>query len=537
MKPTNLLPIAYLLLALTSCQEKPPFISAIDPKIGMMGDVVSIAGEKFGSERNGSYITIAGKEPTSSAYLEWTDTLIRLRLPESGEAGLIYIHKNGQKSNPVLFSNKANIPEPTQATESGSGPRIDAVKPNSAGIGSLISIQGKNFGASSEEGGVFFTWSAETRNTAAEQATTAIEPFDSGVGYELWSNDEIRVRIPDGAASGNLEVRTAHGNSTPVFFNIIDTPGYKIFKNKRTYTISYSVNIQVQDATTPNTLYLWVPRPVRSSSQPNSFLINRNVEPFVDNYRGTSLYQLKDLTPESNIGINISYAIDVYSIETSISPQSIKQQAESLPASYVQATPLIPSDDQTIKTLAAGIVGKERNPYIKAQKIYEWLIANANVQTEMLFNSAVDALEQKQADSYSATLLFCALSRSQSIPAIPIAGILVDKLRNVKPHYWAEFWIDGSGWVPVDLGLGSGAAPADFNLREDAGTWYFGNMDDQRISFSRGQNLLSHMDPRGRFAVRKPDYALQDFWEEAVGGLESYSSLWSDITITGMYTQ
>jgi transglutaminase-like putative cysteine protease len=104
-------------------------------------------------------------------------------------------------------------------------------------------------------------------------------------------------------------------------------------------------------------------------------------------------------------------------------------------------------------------------------------------------------------------------------------------------HYWAEFWIDSFGWVPLDPALGAGAAPGDFNLRDDHETYYFGNMDNQRVAFSRGQNFLSQMDPRGRIASRPREYALQNLWEEATGGLESYSSLWSDVTITGMYVQ
>jgi hypothetical protein len=45
------------------------------------------------------------------------------------------------------------------------------------------------------------------------------------------------------------------------------------------------------------------------------------------------------------------------------------------------------------------------------------------------------------------------------------------------------------------------------------------------------------MDPQGRVAVRDREYALQNLWEEAAAGLESYSSLWSDITINGVYVQ
>jgi hypothetical protein len=148
----------------------------------------------------------------------------------------------------------------------------------------------------------------------------------------------------------------------------------------------------------------------------------------------------------------------------------------------------------------------------------------------------MEALEQRQFDSYTAALLFCSLARSVYIPAIPVAGVLVNR-GGVLKHYWAEFWIDGFGWVPLDPALGAGIAPEGFNPREDSASWYFGNMDNQRIAFSRGQTLLSQMDPRGRTVTRDREYALQNLWEEAVGGIESYSSLWGDITIIGIYAR
>jgi transglutaminase-like putative cysteine protease len=120
---------------------------------------------------------------------------------------------------------------------------------------------------------------------------------------------------------------------------------------------------------------------------------------------------------------------------------------------------------------------------------------------------------------------------------LPVSGILVNRFLSTTRHYWAEFWIDAFGWIPVDPALGAGIAPANFNLRDNPGAFYFGNTDNQRISFSRGQIDLSQMDPRGRVAGRARDFAMQNLWEEATGGLESYSSLWSDVTITGMYVQ
>jgi hypothetical protein len=371
-----------------------------------------------------------------------------------------------------------------------------------------------------------------------ERSPGEVEVFDAEFGYELWTEREIRVRVPDGAVSGNVEVRTTRGNSQPVFFDISGKPGTKTFRDKRSYTLKFGVDVQIQNAAAPNTLYLWAPKPAVSAAQRNTELLSRSMEPFIENYRGTTLFQLNNLSPKTTVGINMSYKVEVYIQETNIRLQSIRQESGSpMEALFTVPSALIPSQDERIKTMALALVGKERNPYIKAQKIYEWLILEGNIQNTSLNGGAIEAIEEKQADAYMAALLFCSLARAAGIPAIPVSGVLVNRFRSVFRHYWAEFWIDGFGWVPVDPALGAGAAPGGFNLREDRREWYFGNLDNQRITFSRGQTNLSQMESRGRVAVRDRSYALQSLWEEAGGGLESYSSLWGDITITGAYVQ
>ncbi|MDR1466443.1 MAG: IPT/TIG domain-containing protein, partial [Treponema sp.] len=509
--------LVFSIFLLFSCKEKQPLITTIDPKIGNMGDIINIVGENFGSEKGISYITIAGQEPMSSSYLEWSNTFIRVRIPELGNAGLVYVHKDGQKSNPILFSNRDNIPQSSQAVHR-IGPVIDEIRPKSAPIGTLISIRGSGFGVNAEDGGVFFAWSAENSTQIAMKA------MDSGFGDEKWTSEEIRVHIPDGAISGNIEVHTPRGKSLPAYFEITGKPGFKTFKDKRSYTISYSVNVKIQDASAPNIFYVWIPEPTLSASQPNIQLLSRNNDPIAENYRGTSLFQFKDVVSDANIDINLSYIVDVYGVETNINLSGLSRR-NSVPDIFLQESSLLPVDK--VQGLVETIVGREQNPYVKAKKIYDWILDSITIQAEPLYNDVESVLEQKKADSYSASLLFCTLVRGVGVPALPIAGVLVDRFRETVLHYWAEFWIEDFGWVPVDVGLGAGNAPDNFNPPQDVRVWYFGNIDSQRIAFSRGQNLLSPMAPYGRRVIRNPDYALQDFWEEAVGNIQSYSSLWS----------
>ncbi|MDR2103876.1 MAG: IPT/TIG domain-containing protein [Treponema sp.] len=530
----------FLPLLFCSCKEKAPLILSIEPPMGMIGEILTIRGENFGSPGDESYITIGGIPPTGSSYIEWRDDYISLKVPEFGEAGLVYVHRGGEKSNPMLFSNRATLPLPMERDEVGIGPRIFSVNPPSGPIGSLITIKGSGFGSSREESGVFFAWNAESSLAAPAETRDAesIEVFDAEFGYDLWSEREIRVRVPDGAVSGNLEVRTTRGNSQAVFFEITGKSGTKTFKDKWTYTLSYSVDIQTAGTSLPNTLYLWVPHPVTSSSQRNTQLLSRSREPFVDNYRGTTLFQLTDLAPMSRERISQSYLVTVYAIETSIkSPRVRSDTASPIAAVHTQPSNLIPSDDPRVAEQTKILIGREADPYEKARKIYQWLIRDGRIQWGFLSGGITDALEQGQMDPYTASLLFCAMARAAGIPAIPVSGVLVNRSLTASRHYWAEFWLEGFGWVPLDPALGAGAAPPSFILREDRASYYFGNLDNQRIAFSRGQTVLSQMDPRGRLAAHNRDYALQNLWEEAVGGLESYSSLWSDVTISGMYAQ
>jgi len=299
------------------------------------------------------------------------------------------------------------------------------------------------------------------------------------------------------------------------------------------------VDLQVSQAAPPNSLFIWMPQPAVSASQRNARLLARSAEPFVENYRGTSLFQFTNLRPNEKQELSLSYVAEVYAVETSIKSQTpVKLNMPFLAGSvYTLPSILIPADDPKIKAKAAEITGKERNPYGKAQKIYEWLVSSGGIQAGQLKGGAIEALEEKQADSYRTSLLFCALARSAGIPALPVAGVLVNRSRGTTRHYWAEFWLDGFGWIPVDPALGAGAPPPDFNLRGDNGRYYFGSLDNQRIAFSRGERPISQMAPKGRTSLHKRDYSLQSIWEEAVGGIGSYSSLWSDVTITGMYVQ
>ena len=79
---------------------------------------------------------------------------------------------------------------------------------------------------------------------------------------------------------------------------------------------------------------------------------------------------------------------------------------------------------------------------------------------------------------YSA--LFIAMARSVGIPARPVVGFWADPFYG-KLHVWAEFYIEGVGWIPVDPTIGQQSS----SKRE----YYFGNMDNKRLIMSKNFNI------------------------------------------------
>ncbi|MDR1362683.1 MAG: IPT/TIG domain-containing protein [Spirochaetaceae bacterium] len=533
--------ISLLLISIaltTSCGGEKPQISTIDPQFAITGQNLTITGENFGSEQNESFVTIGGVSPTISSYIEWTNTKIILRIPDFGESGLIYVHRQNQKSNPVLFSTLGSMPSPPE-TQTSYAPVIRQIRPASASIGQLIIIQGSGFGNSRNESAVFFNWAAERPHTIPAEASEnqLIEARDYNSAYSTWNEREIHVQVCDGAASGAVQVSTPRGRSNTAVFEVNPKPGIKTIRDKRTYSLSYSVDIQTQNASPPNSIYLNCPVPASTASQLNKEILAGSSKPFVDNHHGIALFRLTDLKTGDNRRISVSYLVDVYNTETTVQPSLINIGAKpSTPNTWTQASAAVPSDNPGIKALAAKFTGEEQNPYLKARSIYKGILEEFTILAEKPDTPIQQTLLEKELNPYTAAILYCALCRAANIPAIPVAGILCAKTGSATPHYWVEFWIDGFGAVPVDITLGAGVADETFKLRDDHETYYFGNIDNQHLIFSYGETNLSQIDARGRVASRELNYALQNIWEEASGNIEAYSSYWSDINITGIYS-
>lgn len=146
----------------------------------------------------------------------------------------------------------------------------------------------------------------------------------------------------------------------------------------------------------------------------------------------------------------------------------------------------------------------------KARAIYDWVCDNMYRDPDTRgcglgdVSTLLDKPGGKCADIHS---VFVALARSAGVPSREVFGIRQGKENEVNitawQHCWAEFYLPGRGWVPVDPGdvrkmmLKKGLSPNDpvpADLREA----YWGKVDPYRLKLSVGRNLTLNPAQKGQ---------------------------------------
>ena len=191
-------------------------------------------------------------------------------------------------------------------------------------------------------------------------------------------------------------------------------------------------------------------------------------------------------------------------------------------AHYLQPATHVIVNDQ-IKSLAASIVGQETNPIRMARKIYDWTLNNVEYwvkDPDRMKASPVGSTEycltKKTGNCTDFHSLFASLAIASGLPTRMVYGsLLKPTLNGVEVdgsyHCWIQFYAPQIGWIPLDVSLaniyGKEFPLSDKNkklvelttatgykgLDRSKVDYYFGNIDDRRVVWSMGRDLM--MDP------------------------------------------
>jgi len=103
------------------------------------------------------------------------------------------------------------------------------------------------------------------------------------------------------------------------------------------------------------------------------------------------------------------------------------------------------------------VVGDETNPYFMARKLYDFLIGRINYQMIGGWDIAPTVIERGTGSCSEYTFSYIALCRAVGIPARYVGALVVrgeDSSVDTAFHRWAEIYLPGIGWIPVDVNAG-----------------------------------------------------------------------------------
>ncbi len=507
------------LLFLTRSVLRKPVLAEIAPSVGAPGDVLILRGQNFGDSRGFSYVELCGNRLTESGYVSWDDDLIKVIVPGNTEDGLVYVVTRAGKSNPEFFANELAIPVEMPENPMYVVPIISELSVAEASIGQVVSISGRNFGSSRGDSNVYFTTYKgsemdekipDIKEAGVESERKSypgfVNPSEADFDYEYWSDNEIRVRVPEGAVSGSVFVATNEGRSILQPFSVKSRAGQKNLTSQHTYLIQVGADFYDIKGSGDAAVTIHLPRPVTYAWQPQAALTESVPEPALLEYMGASIFQI---TPADKT--------------------SAKNSAGARQNFVVTSNGIVQYDGYQFQVFKQGqknATGMGNNHVLCMAQARNGLF---------YFGTYANLIKRKKGDAYDFAVLYAALLRAAGVPCRMISGILIDADKHSRNHWWNEFYIEDFGWVPVDAALGAGMEFKSFQGESAAGKKWFANIDAQRVAFSLDYKVLKQSLLSDKTVNMPRSFALQSIWEESSADVESYSSYWTVPAVLGIY--
>ncbi|WP_435007733.1 transglutaminase-like domain-containing protein [Tundrisphaera lichenicola] len=162
---------------------------------------------------------------------------------------------------------------------------------------------------------------------------------------------------------------------------------------------------------------------------------------------------------------------------------------------YLESEPLVPLDGP-VRALAEEATLGRSTDLEKARAIYERVTGMMTYDksgTGWGRGDALYACDAKRGNCTDFHALIIGMCRSVGIPARFAIGLPLPEARGSGEipgyHCWAELYVEGRGWIPVDSSEAS-KAPSKR-------AYFFGHLDVNRVEFSRGRQLMLAPAQRG----------------------------------------
>ena len=282
------------------------------------------------------------------------------------------------------------------------------------------------------------------------------------------------------------------------------TPSDQPAATSRAFSFVYQVHVPATPAPAGK-LYLWLPLPQQDDYQN---IENLQIESAVVHTEGHdpvyhnpfSLFEPTQAQVESGFDATVRFVatrrehkVDLISTSAKVAPKN--PASESDLERYLEPDKMVPLNG-VISELAAQQTAGLTDPLAKARHIYDFVVATMRYDKSgegWGRGDAVWACSSKRGNCTDFHSLLIGMMRSSGIPArFEIGFPLPDgKTEGEIPgyHCWAEFYLNGTGWIPVDASE-AWKHPAQRD-------YFFGAHDVNRIFFTYGRDLRLSSEQKG----------------------------------------
>ncbi|MDR1720769.1 MAG: transglutaminase domain-containing protein [Dysgonamonadaceae bacterium] len=227
--------------------------------------------------------------------------------------------------------------------------------------------------------------------------------------------------------------------------------------------IKYSVTLKPDVVPDGETVSCWLPFPREDNRRQSEVkLLSVNDSNYIvspNDYHHKTVYMQKTARQGEPLKFEITFSYRAVGEWFDPEHADIKpyRKEEALYKEYIAERPPHVVFTDSIKSLSARLIGDEKNPYLIARKIFEYVDirypwAGAR-EYATIDNIPLYVMENGHGDCGQVTLLFITLARYNGIPARWQSGFMLHPGR-VNLHDWGEYYLEGIGWIPVDQSFG-----------------------------------------------------------------------------------
>jgi transglutaminase-like putative cysteine protease len=265
-------------------------------------------------------------------------------------------------------------------------------------------------------------------------------------------------------------------------------------QKERHFTFHYSFT--VQNVTAGSRMRVWIPlahsnayQEVKVTSQSGALPLKKVNQP---QYGNEILYAEVAKADQPEYKFSVDYDVirkeHVVLVDGKPAPDIRPEHTPKVEVSrYLEADRLVPITG-TPAELAVEQTKGATTQLEKAKDIYEYVFRTMKYDksgTGWGHGDTLWACDSKRGNCTDFHSVFISMARSQNIPARFQIGFSLpaDKHSAEIPgyHCWAEFYLDNTGWVPVDI--------SEAWKHQEKHDYFFGAHDVNRVQFTQGRDL------------------------------------------------